>query len=278
MGPTVTTLVAAVALGLLVGVVVGGFGGGGGVLSVPLLVYALGQSAQDATTGSILIVGATAIAGVLARCRCGGVDQRIGLAFIAVGVPSAWLGTLLNRHASQPVLLLAFAGLTVVAAVALLLNSRDGDSEPHRDGDEPDGIGGVASVDVRGRTSRRAATAAKIVVSGAVVGFLTGFLGVGGGFLVVPALVLVLRMPMTQAVGTSLLIIVGNSVASLGSRFGALHLDWGIIAPFALAAIVGTVVGKQIADRLSGALLTRSFAVMLVAVGLFVAVESVAAF
>ena len=276
MGLVATTLIAAVVLGLVVGVVVGGFGGGGGVLSVPLLVYALGQSAQDATTGSVLIVGATAIAGVLARCRCGGVDQRIGLAFIAVGVPSAWLGTLLNRHASQPVLLLAFAGLTVVAAVALLLKSREG--EPHPDDDEPDGTGGAGPVDTRSRTSRRAATAAKIAVSGAVVGFLTGFLGVGGGFLVVPALVVVLRMPMTQAVGTSLLIIVGNSVASLASRFGDLHLDWGVIAPFALAAIVGTVVGKRIADRLSGAVLTRSFAVMLVAVGLFVAAESVAAF
>ena len=274
MGLVATTLVAAMALGLIVGVVVGGFGGGGGVLSVPLLVYALGQSAQDATTGSILIVGATAIAGVLARCRCGGVDRRIGLAFIAVGVPSAWLGSLLNRHASQPVLLLAFAGLTVVAAVALLLQSRDG--EPHND-DEPGGMGGAGPVDTRSRTGRRAATAAKIVVSGVAVGFLTGFLGVGGGFLVVPALVVVLRMSMTQAVGTSLLIIVGNSVASLASRFGALHLDWGVIAPFALAAIVGTVVGKRIADRLSGAVLTRSFAVMLVAVGLFVAAESVAA-
>lgn len=111
----------------------------------------------------------------------------------------------------------------------------------------------------------------------AAVGFLTGFLGVGGGFLVVPALVVVLRMPMALAVGTSQLVIALNSVSSVVSRLGALHLDWHVVAPFTVAAVVGTFLGKRVADRLTGAALTRAFAVMLVLVGLFVGAQSVIA-
>ena len=266
-------LLAAAALGLAIGAVVGGFGGGGGVLTVPALVYVLGQSAQDATTGSVIIVGVTAVTGVLARLRCG-VDWRTGIAFGLVGIPAAAFGTAVNRHASQPVLLLAFAALTIVAAVTLLIDARKDHPEP-----PAGGTGGGTATAVRVRTARQAAlgTAAKVVVCGVAVGFLTGFLGVGGGFLVVPALVIVLRMPITLAVGTSLLIIVMNAGASVVSRVGDLHLDWGVIAPFTVAAVVGTFVGKRVADRLSGATLARSFAVMLLVVGLFVGAESIAA-
>jgi uncharacterized membrane protein YfcA len=119
--------------------------------------------------------------------------------------------------------------------------------------------------------------ATKIVVCGVAVGFLTGFLGVGGGFLVVPALVIVLRMPMSLAIGTSLFIIVLNAVSSALSRATDLHLHWEVIAPFTVAAIVASLVAKRVSSRLSGTTLTRAFAVMLSAVGLFVAVESVAA-
>jgi uncharacterized protein len=269
-------LLAAAALGVVIGAVVGGFGGGGGVLTVPALVYVLGQSAQDATTGSVVIVGMTAVAGVLARLR-GGVDWRTGIAFGSVGVPAALLGTLVNRHASQPALLLAFAGLTLVAAAALLFDARN-DREKQTAREPVAGAGGAATA-VRVRAARQAmlATAAKVVVCGAAVGFLTGFLGVGGGFLVVPALVIVLRMPMALAVGTSLLIIFMNAAASFAYRLGVLHVDWRVIAPFAVAAVVGTLAGKRVADRLSGAALVRGFAAMLVAVGLFVGVESLIA-
>jgi uncharacterized protein len=272
VGITVVLLAAAV-LGLAVGAVVGGFGGGGGVLTVPALVYVLGQSAQDATTGSVIIVGVTAVAGVLARLR-GGVDWRTGIAFGVVGIPAAAFGTLVNRHSSGPVLLLAFAALTLVAAVALLLDARMDHAEP-----AADRSGAAAATAVRVRQARRTAlgTAVKMLVCGVAVGFLTGFLGVGGGFLVVPALVIVLRMPIASAVGTSLLIIVMNAAASFASRVGELHLDWRVIAPFTVAAVVATFVGKRVADRLSGAVLARAFAVLLMLVGLFVATESLLA-
>ena len=117
-------LALAALLGLVMGAVIGGLGGGGGVLTVPALVYLLGQSAQDATTASVVVVGITAAAGVLARARTGGIDWRIGLVFGVVGLPAAWLGTVVNNRVTQSTLMLAFAGLTLVAAAAMLLHAR----------------------------------------------------------------------------------------------------------------------------------------------------------
>jgi uncharacterized membrane protein YfcA len=266
---TATALVAAV-LGIVVGTVIGGFGGGGGVLTVPALVYVLGQSAHDATTGGVLIVGVTALVGAVARIRERGVEWRTGIAFGAVGIPAAYLGTLLNRHVGQPVLLIAFACLTLLAAAAMLWRGQ----ERPEDEPEPDGGAGTAVATLHATVTARAV---KIVVCGVATGFLTGFLGVGGGFLVVPALVLVLRMPMSLAIGTSLFIIVLNAASSMLSRTTDLHLDWMVIAPFTGAAIVASLVAKRVACRLSGATLSRAFAVVLGVVGLFVGVQSVAA-
>ncbi|GAY10965.1 sulfite exporter TauE/SafE family protein [Pseudonocardia sp. N23] len=275
-------LALAAALGLVMGVVIGGLGGGGGVLTVPALVYVLGQNAQDATTSSLIIVGITAAVGAAARIKGRGVDWRNGIALGVIGIPAAYLGTLLNHHVSQPVLLLAFAALTIVAAAAMLLNAR---REPDPDTDTEDTTSvspsspGATATALRKRPARSALllTAGEVVACGAAVGFLTGFLGVGGGFLVVPALVIVLRMPMALAVGTSLLVIVLNSISSMVSRFGVTHLDWHVIAPFTIAAVLGTLLGKRVADRLSGATLTKSFAGMLVAVGIFVGIQSLIA-
>jgi uncharacterized protein len=232
---------------------------------VPALVYVLGQTAQDATTSSVVIVGVTAAVGVLARVRGGLVRWRTGLAYGAVGIPSAALGTLVNQRVAEPVLLLSFAGLTVLAAAALILDARRAPEEP-----VPVVRGGVAVA-----APPVAHVARKIVLSGAVIGFLTGFLGVGGGFLMVPALVIVLRMPMTYAVGTSLLIITINSAAAFATRAGVAEFDWAVLVPFTVAAIVGSLAGKIVCQRLSSATLSRAFAVMLLFVGLFVAVESV---
>jgi uncharacterized membrane protein YfcA len=275
-------LFAALALGIVMGVVVGGLGGGGGVLTVPALVYVLGQSAHDATASSVIIVGTTAAVGTIARIRGGDVDWRNGVALGVVGIPAAYLGTFLNRHVSQPVLLLAFATLTIISATAMVLDAHSG-----RATDRPTAAtsavrgarGTGTAIGTRRATGGRRllATIVKIVLCGAAVGFVTGFLGVGGGFLVVPAVLIVLRMPMPLAVGTSLLVIVLNSVSSVVSRLGDMHLDWHVIAPFTVAAVTGTLIGKRIADRLTGATLANAFAVMLVAIGLFVGVQSIIA-
>ena len=290
-------------LGLVMGAVIGGLGGGGGVLTVPALVYILGQSAQDATTASVVIVGITAAVGVLARARTGGVNWRTGVVFGVVGIPAAWLGTVLNHRVSQPTLLLAFSGLTLVVAAAMLLHARstrratehaDQDTTPLHDRggsaadeshDAPQarasetGAGGrsVTILATRPGAYKGLLTAAKVAFGGAAVGFLTGFLGVGGGFLVVPVLVIMLRTPMTLAIGTSLLIIALNSVSSVVSRIAVAHFDWRIIVPFTLAGVVGTFVGKRVADRLSGHALGIAFAWLLVAVGLFVGIQNLLA-
>jgi uncharacterized membrane protein YfcA len=272
-------IAAAGALGLLIGLVIGGLGGGGGVLTVPALVYLLGQDPHDATTSSVLIVGLSSVVGVAVRMRNPGLDWRTGLAFGAVGIPTAYAGTLLNHRVSPSVLMLVFAAVILVAAAAMLLNGQDEpDAEPERPLDDQHPTGAVA---VAARTDvRRAArlrTAVKILVCGAASGFLTGLLGVGGGFLVVPALVIVLRMPITLAIGTSLMIIVLNAGSSVVARLGDLHLDWAVVAPFTVAAIAGTLLGKRVADSVSSAVLSRAFAVMLVLVGGLVAVESIGA-
>jgi uncharacterized membrane protein YfcA len=277
----VLALLPPLGLGLLMGVVVGGLGGGGGVLTVPALVYLLGQSAQAATTSSIIIVGITTAAGALPRLRGHGVDWRTGAALGVAGIPTAYLGTLLNHRVSQTVLLLAFAGLTLVAAAAMLLDARGKHEPATDDATEPPSVRPATSGSGTALASRPRVlgsefllSAATVMAVGGALGFLTGFLGVGGGFLVVPALVIVLRMPMALAVGTSLFVIVLNSVSSMVSRSGGLDLDWLVIALFTIAAVVGTVLGKRIADGLSGETLTRAFAVLLVAVGIVVGVQS----
>ena len=282
------------ALGLVVGLVIGTLGGGGGVLAVPALVYALGQDARAATTGSVVIVGVVSAVGVLTRLRDRSVDWRTGIVFGLVGVPAAWAGTLLNRVVLQPVLLLSFSALTLAIAVLLLLRSAPARApaagsvgsvgaagtvgSTGSDGSD----GSVGSTDDTAATTvlappRRLVRAAQVVVSGAVVGFLTGFLGVGGGFLVVPALAIVLGLAMPAAIATSLLVLTFNAGGSLAARAGHLDLDWAVLGPFVGVAVVAALAGKLISDRLSSASLGRAFAGLLVLVGGFVGVESVLA-
>ncbi len=272
------------ACGLVIGLVIGGLGGGGGVLTVPVLVYLLGQTAHDATTSSVIVVGISAAVGVVARAGGHGVDWRTGTALAAVGVPAAYAGSILNDRADEDVVLLAFAVLTLLVGAAMLLEGRDGDADRADPGAPAGGAGAApdrppaAGVGVRPATARRSPAAVRggrIVACGAATGFLTGFLGVGGGFLVVPALVIVLGMPMSRAVGTALLVILVNTAAALASRWGTATLDWGVLVPFTAASVLGTVLGRRVAERLSGAVLTRIFGVVVLLVGLAVGAESV---
>jgi uncharacterized membrane protein YfcA len=276
-------------LGLVIGFVMGGLGGGGGALAVPALVYLLGLTAQDATTTSVVVVGITAVVGVLVRLRGGLIKWRTGLAFGAVGIPSAAVGTLINQRAAQPVLLLSFAALALIAAIAMIIDSRERpavsagsagpDPEPVAPAGRPVERRGAVAVEPRSAVVSSSTTVRvlKIVLCGVVIGFLTGFLGVGGGFLMVPALVIVLRMPMMFAVGTSMLIMAINAVAALGARVGVSEFDWAVLVPFTIAAVAASIVGKRVSVRLSSAALGRAFAVMLLLVGAYTAVESIVA-
>ena len=258
------TLVVLVLLGLLIGAVLGGLGGGGAILTVPALVYVVGQSASDATTSSLVIVGATAGFGVLPYLKSKRVRWGTGLTFGIVGLPAAWLGTLLNRRVDENVLLLAFSVLMVVAALAMI-----GVVTPGGDDDDEDEDAANEHDDEPRKPSRMAITATALAV-----GLLTGFFGVGGGFVVVPALVLVLRLPIQLAVGTSLVIVALNSATSLAARIGAANFDWGIIVPFTLAAMIATFLGKRVADRLPATQLKQGFAFLLILVAAYTAWQS----
>ncbi len=279
----------AAALGLLIGLTLGALGGGGSILTVPVLVFLLGMSPQEATTASLVIVGVTAVAATVGHARSGHTRGGYGVLVAALGVPASLLGTRLNRQVDPDVLLLAFAGLMLVAATGMLLRARAaGRRQRDRDGNatatrEKRGTAtgqGTALTLERTWTDtappRRTIDQAGTLTLGALlIGFLTGFLGVGGGFVVVPVLVLLLRLPMPVAVGTSLLVIGLNSAVALAARAGAGSFDWDVIVPFTAAAIAGSLAGKRVADRIRPNTLTVAFAVLLVAVAVYVATRAV---
>jgi len=246
----------AVVAGAVIGLSMGALGGGGSILAVPVLVYALYLDPQAATTASLIIVGVTAIVAAISHARAGRVDWRAALIFGALGVPASIAGSLLNRAVDPQVLLLAFAALMLVAAAAMYRRSpAGGQTSPTTSPTGP-------------------AQVVRVVVVALVVGFLTGFLGVGGGFIIVPALVLAMGFGMPTAVGTSLVIISITSLAALVERAGHGAIAWDVIVPFTAAAIAGSLIGKRLSEKVSGAALTRAFAVLLVLVAGYVAVRA----
>lgn len=269
------TLLAATGLGLLIGAVLGALGGGGAILTVPALVYLLGQEPRDATTSSVIIVGLTAVVGAVGHARSGHVRWRTGLPFGVTGFTAAIAGTAVNQYVEPHILLLGFAALMTIAAIGMLTHAHHGPSIHDTSGDGL-AIGGTARTGAARPEPARSGTgiAVKVAVVGLLVGFLTGFFGAGGGFVIVPALVLVLGLPMPTAVGTSLLIIAINSAASLATRAGHAHFEWPIILPFTIAAMAASLAGKKIADRLSGTVSTRAFAVLILAVAGYTAART----
>jgi uncharacterized membrane protein YfcA len=266
----------AVAVGLLVGLSMGALGGGGSILTVPVLVYLLGMDTVAATTGSLIIVGITAVFGVLAHRRDGNVRLLQGLVFGAIGVAGAVAGTRLALQVSPDVLLAGFSVLMLTVAT-LMFTRRRVPATGGGSGGEPDGIG-VEEPILRfaPRFACSCPRAAKVIVAAVAVGLMTGFFGVGGGFLVVPVLVLVLDFPMPAAVGTSLLIIAINSATALAARAGTgVDIDWAIIGPFTVAAVIGSLLGARVAARARPATLQIAFAVLITVVGLYTAARSI---
>lgn len=261
-------------LGFLVGLSLGALGGGGSILAVPVLVYAAGQDPQAATATSLVLVGSASIVGMVSHHRAGRVHVWTGLVFGLVGVGGSLLGSAVNRRLDPDVLLLAFSVLVLVAAWRMLTGcptcTKVGED---RAIEEARGANGPASA---GLLTRAAAgidlrTALLVLGAGSAVGLLTGLFGVGGGFVIVPALTLLLKMPMPDAIGTSLLVIAVNSAVALTTRLATVGIDWSITLPFAVAAIAGVLVGSKVADRLDAERSLRWFAGLLLAVALYTA-------
>lgn len=268
------TLALAIPLGLLIGLTLGALGGGGSILTVPALVFLLGQDTHAATTGSLLIVGITALAALAAHHRAGRVRLSQGLVFGVLGVGGSYAGSLLSVKVAPAVLLASFSVLMLVVAAMMFGRAR------RRQGGLP-GLSAGAGLDEMPIITLRPTfvcacpRALKLLVTASAVGLLTGFFGVGGGFVVVPALVLALGFTMPVAAGTSLLVIAINSASALISRAGqGVHLDWALIGVFILAAIVGSLAGGRLATRVRPERLTAAFTMLLVVVALYTAARS----
>ena len=265
-------LALAVPLGLLIGLSLGALGGGGSILTVPALVYLLGQSPVAATTGSLVIVGITSLAGMVAHARAGRVRVGQGLLFGVIGVAGSWYGSRLSASVAPAVLLGAFSVLMLVVAAIMIARQRPGRRR---------GAGLVEEADdpIIAFTPRfvcHCPRAAKVVLTATAVGLLTGFFGVGGGFAVVPALVLALGFSMPVAVGTSLLVITVNSATALAARAGhGISIDWTVIGVFTAAAVLGSLLGGRVASRARPEALSRAFTVLLVVVALYTAARSI---
>jgi uncharacterized protein len=249
----------AIALGLAIGLALGALGGWGSVLAVPVLVHLAGQSPSAATATSLVAVGIGAAVGTVGHARAGRVRWAAAAAFVATGVTGAWAGTALNHRLDGDVLLVGFSLLVLVAAHRMLTAcpscTREG---------EDDALTAETAEPLRTGGRR---TSARIVVAGSAVGFLTGLFGVGGGFVIVPALTLGLGLPLPTAIGTSLTAVAGNAVVALGFR-GLGAVDWHIAGPFALTVLAGTAAGSLLAGRIPARRALHGFAVLLVAVAL----------
>ncbi len=238
------------ALSVLIGVSLGFFGGGGSILTVPLLVYVFGLEPKQAIASSLLVVGAASIAGAVQHSRAGNVDLRTGLVFGAAGMAGAHVGGRAGAYLDGTLLLLLFAAMMVLTAVALWRGRRAPTGAP-----------------------AEARALGPLVAQGLGVGLFTGLIGAGGGFLIVPALVLWAGLPMPVAVGTSLFVIVLNTLAGFSGYAGHVHVDIVLIAQVAAAAIAGSFLGSWLARRADPDSLRRAFAVFVVAMATLIFVR-----
>lgn len=272
------TLLVAAAGGVLLGLSLGALGGGGSILAVPVLVHLLDQSAAQATTGSLVVVGVTSLAGALAAHRAGNVMLGRGLAFGAVGVGGATLGAKASASVPGPVLLAAFAALMLLVGGLMAFRqvrharaAKGGIHTPRPALDDP-------ILSFREGFVCDCPRALKVLLTATGVGLLTGFLGVGGGFLVVPALTLALGMPLVYAAGTSLVVITITSASALVVRVGAGPApDWGVVAALTLAAAVGALAGAGLAARTDPSRLSAAFTVLVLGVAGYTAAQALPA-
>jgi uncharacterized protein len=246
-------LLLAIPFGLAIGLAVGTLGGGGSVLAVPVLVYVLDQTVPEATTASLVVVAAGAVAGGLSHARAGRVCWRHAGSFTAAALPGIVVGTLAAEAVSGELLLAGFA--LVMLAAAHTTWRKANEHEPESTGTWE---GGGACPPLR---------LPRDLIAGAAVGLVTGFFGVGGGFLIVPTLAIALAFTMRTAIGTSLVIITATSLLGLAAHLVAgRSLDAGVTATMTVACVVGAIAGASLASRIPQRQLGRGFAMLVVAV------------
>jgi uncharacterized membrane protein YfcA len=250
---------ASVPFGVAIGLVVGAVGGGGAILALPVLVYVLDQGVGPATTASLVVVAVAAAFGAGSLARDGRIELHVALAF---GVPSAagaWLGTLVGDDVDPRALILAFVPVMLVAAAAMWTR------------------GGSSGLPRRLRMRRPPPRLVVAGVAGFLVGVLTGFFGVGGGFLIVPALTILIGLEMHRAVATSLFVITITGASALVSHLAAgADPDWTLTAAMSLSTAVGAIAGSVLGRRLPAQALARGFGVIVAILAVFLLVDVLA--
>ncbi|MCY1040770.1 sulfite exporter TauE/SafE family protein [Corallococcus sp. bb12-1] len=243
------------ALAALIGVSLGLLGGGGSILTVPLFIYVLGFGAKESIAMGLAVVGVTSLFGAVHHWRHGNVQLRAAGVFGAMAMAGTYAGARLAVFIPGAVQLVLFASVMLVAAFFMFRNGR-------RDA--------VLAARKQAEAGPRKAPVPVMVAAALAVGGLTGLVGVGGGFLIVPALVLLMGLPMKQAVGTSLLVIALNSFVGFAGYLGHVDVRWGFLAAFTAVAVVGILVGSRASHHVSPAVLKQTFSVFLVVMGLFI--------
>lgn len=240
-------------LGLVIGILLGLLGGGGSILAVPALVYGAGLAVPAAVTTSLAVIGLSSLTALLPRLRQ--VQWRLAGIIGTAGAIAAFAGAAVNRLLDPRVVLAGFAVLMVAAGVRML---RGGDDDQ----------GGACALPTGGVNWRRCLP--RSIPVGLAVGFLTGLFGVGGGFLVIPALVLGLGLPMTTAVPTSLAIVAVNSAAGFAAHVSDAAIDYRLAAVFAVTAVIGSLAAARLARRLPAHRLRRWFAILVFLTAAFI--------
>ena len=234
-------------LAALMGITLGLLGGGGSILAVPILKYVVGFGAKEAIASSLAVVGLTNLFAAIGHWRAGNVNVRVALVFGSVAMAGTYLGARLAVFFSGGVQLALFAAVMIVAAYFMF---RDNGPKLAEDGLESEFSGKRVSYGL-------------IVVEGLAVGMLTGLVGVGGGFLIVPALVVLGKVPMKEAVGTSLLVIAMKSAAGFVGYLGQVQISWIYLGLFTAVAIAGSLGGTYLVRYVPQEALKKTFAVFL---------------
>jgi uncharacterized protein len=253
---------------VLIGVSLGLIGGGGSILTVPVLVYLLGVSPVMATAYSLFIVGSTSLVGAYSKFRAGTVSMKAAIIF---GIPSI-AAVFLTRKFLVPaipeviftvenfpvtkslLLMLLFAVMMVFASVSMIRNKK---SEEKID------------------NGKLKFNYPVILIEGIVVGFLTGLVGAGGGFLIIPALVLLSRLPMKMAVGTSLLIIAAKSLIGFLGDMANYEMDWSILMIVTALSVAGIFIGNFFCNKIDGAKLKTSFGWFVLVMGIYIIIKEI---
>lgn len=247
-------------LAVCIGISLGLIGGGGSILAAPVLIYVMAVPTKSAFAMTLVIVGVASLIGAVPHWQQGNINLKTVAMFAPAAMAGAYLGA---RLASLPLVtpsiqLVTFGIVMLAASIAMIRNG----AKPPK-----------ALLDEVGHSTSGIPKAMIIPLEGLVVGVLTGFIGIGGGFLVIPALVLLGNTPMKEAVGTSLIILTLKSVTGFAGYFGRVPIDWPLLITFTVAASIGILVGSYLNRLVSAKQLEKGFGYFVLGVAIFILIQ-----